>query len=281
MLVPKIVVRRSAAPDSAKKCTLEQGETFNVVETATHNGLTRLRLEDGGWTSLTSSKEPSKALVEQIPPDGRPMVSALPAVQLQYLQAKHSAVVQILLKMAAKSGSTELVHEVIALLSNDDDPAVQEQITALRQAQGDNEFAPTTVEANAAAHAAALKTMEDAHESALLSLRRKEEALAAIKAECNDVISHSKLLDESLQEQDADESLWSFEPRDVQASSMLNATKEEARVLLHELDIVDQVEGGMQEPRPGPGSLARYRASPSGHATPITARRRRMMRRHF
>jgi hypothetical protein len=71
VLVPMIQVRTGVAMDSPKLCTLAEGEVFVVIEQQTlseSDGLVRLQLKEGGWTSLTFSKDHSKALVQQMPP---------------------------------------------------------------------------------------------------------------------------------------------------------------------------------------------------------------------
>jgi hypothetical protein len=70
VLVPSIQVRESVALDSAKVRTKYKGEKLVVVERQIlpgENGvLVRLRLKEGGWTSLTYSKDHTKKLVQKL-----------------------------------------------------------------------------------------------------------------------------------------------------------------------------------------------------------------------
>jgi hypothetical protein len=78
VLAAMIQVRVGKEMDSAKLCTKSKGDVFVVVdqqELPTAAGpLVRLSLEGGGWTSLTSSKDHSKALVQRLDP-GDPRVN--------------------------------------------------------------------------------------------------------------------------------------------------------------------------------------------------------------
>jgi hypothetical protein len=86
VLVPRIQVREGLAMDSDKRCVLKEGETFVVQEEQELQGaggagetIIRLRLQGGGWTSLTSSSNTGKALVQRINSAAETAAAAAPA----------------------------------------------------------------------------------------------------------------------------------------------------------------------------------------------------------
>jgi hypothetical protein len=69
VIVAMIQVREEAAMDSPKLCTKTKGEVFVVIGNQAvpgDNGDVRLRLKEGGWTSLTLSTDRSITLVKEI-----------------------------------------------------------------------------------------------------------------------------------------------------------------------------------------------------------------------
>jgi hypothetical protein len=71
VVVPMIQVREGVAMESEKLCTKSEGDTFMVLErqelqSGDTGMIVRVRLEEGGWTSLTSSSHVGKVLVRRV-----------------------------------------------------------------------------------------------------------------------------------------------------------------------------------------------------------------------
>jgi hypothetical protein len=290
------VVREHVEFDSAKLGTMKKGEVFTASQRVVLEGTVRLKLDAGnGWTSLTSTKDSSKFLVKEVDP------LATSKLEVQELQDKHNAVVQLLLKMAGNAGAVDVVEACAALLTDSAVTENQSTVNAVLQAQV--EALKRVEDKHAAAFAeeeekmkANLAALEEAHEGALLALQKKEEALASTSAECNrvqaectKVIRHSALLDVAsfptrLDQDFESEYFWTGPPKPRQSSSsLLIATKQEARQLLEDLDLADEMEDGGARGAYQSSALPGYGRSPVLRlkAGPRSPSRRRHMKHHF